>query len=87
VSGHAVNDTKLARTADTAATRRINSDPRLNQCERAFDRFWRADSTTEGSGLGLAIVKNLVELSGGTVALERASKDGGVIARATFPAV
>jgi signal transduction histidine kinase len=57
------------------------------QCERAFDRFWRADSTTEGSGLGLAIVKNLVELSGGTVALERASKDGGVIARATFPAV
>jgi len=59
----------------------------VEQCERAFDRFWRADSTTEGSGLGLAIVKNLVELSGGTVALERASKDGGVIARATFPAV
>jgi len=56
------------------------------QCERAFDRFWRADSTTEGSGLGLAIVKNLVELSGGTVSLARASKDGGVIARATFPA-
>lgn len=57
------------------------------QCERAFDRFWRADSTTEGSGLGLAIVKNLVELSGGTVSLDRASKDGGVVARATFPAV
>jgi signal transduction histidine kinase len=32
------------------------------QRERAFDRFWRADSTTDGSGLGLAIVKNLAEL-------------------------
>lgn len=57
------------------------------QCERAFDRFWRADSTTEGTGLGLAIVKHLTELSGGTVSLAPASKDGGIVARATFPAV
>jgi signal transduction histidine kinase len=29
------------------------------QCDRAFDRFWRADSTKDGSGLGLAIVKHI----------------------------
>ena len=57
------------------------------QCERAFDRFWRADSTTEGTGLGLAIVKHLAELSGGTVSLSPVSTNGGVVARATFPAV
>jgi signal transduction histidine kinase len=54
--------------------------------ERAFDRFWRADSTREGTGLGLAIVKHLVETSGGTAEL-RPRTDGrpGTIARATFP--
>lgn len=58
----------------------------LEDCERAFDRFWRADSTREGTGLGLAIVKHLVETSGGTAEL-RPRTDGrsGTIARATFP--
>ncbi|WP_017572875.1 ATP-binding protein, partial [Nocardiopsis halotolerans] len=39
-----------------------------------FDRFWRAEKSrnrrTGGSGLGLAIVRNLVELHGGTVAVD-----------------
>ena len=56
------------------------------QCERAFDRFWRADSTSEGTGLGLAIVKHLAELGGATVALAPRSHAGGVIATVTFPA-
>lgn len=55
------------------------------QCERAFDRFWRADSTKEGSGLGLAIVKHLVELSGGTATLSPRGGGTGVVATATFP--
>ncbi|MFM6968453.1 MAG: ATP-binding protein [Microbacteriaceae bacterium] len=56
------------------------------QCERAFDRFWRADSTSEGTGLGLAIVKHLAELGGATVGLAPRSRDGGVVASVTFPA-
>ena len=60
----------------------------IEDCERAFDRFWRADSTREGSGLGLAIVKHLVETTGGVADL-RPRRDGrsGTIARATFPIV
>ena len=47
-----------------------------DQLDHAFDRFWRAASTTtSGSGLGLAIVRQLAEASGGAVAL--ANRDGG----------
>ena len=55
------------------------------QCERAFDRFWRADSTKEGSGLGLAIVKHLAEMGGATVALAPRARTSGVIASVEFP--
>jgi signal transduction histidine kinase len=54
------------------------------QCERAFDRFWRADSTREGTGLGLAIVKHLAELSGGTAVLAPRGGSTGLVATATF---
>jgi signal transduction histidine kinase len=54
------------------------------QRERAFDRFWRADSTADGSGLGLAIVKNLVELGRGTVALAAGPSGSGITATVLF---
>lgn len=54
------------------------------QCDRAFDRFWRADSTTDGSGLGLAIVKHLAELGRGTVALNPGASGSGITATVRF---
>jgi two-component system, OmpR family, sensor kinase len=51
-------------------------------CERVFDRFWRADSSrsraTGGSGLGLSIVSALVERHHGTVSA--APRPGGGLA-------
>lgn len=55
------------------------------QCQRAFDRFWRADSTKDGSGLGLAIVKHLTELSGGSASLTPGRAGTGVIATVLLP--
>ena len=59
----------------------------VDQCNRAFDRFWRADSTKDGSGLGLAIVKHLVELSGGTATLAPGRGGLGVVATVRLPRV
>jgi len=52
---------------------------------RAFDRFWRADSSSEGSGLGLAIVAQLAKASGGDARLEPRD-GGGLSASVTFAA-
>jgi signal transduction histidine kinase len=57
----------------------------VDQCNRAFDRFWRADSTKDGSGLGLAIVKHLVELSGGSATLKPGRGGSGVVATVRLP--
>jgi signal transduction histidine kinase len=53
---------------------------------RAFDRFWRADSSraVEGSGLGLSIVQEIVRLHHGRVRV--VSKSGaGTTVRLDFP--
>lgn len=54
-------------------------------CARAFDRFWRADSDALGNGLGLAIVAQLARASRATVRLER-RLEGGLEASVTFAA-
>lgn len=59
----------------------------LQQRERAFDRFWRADADSNrrtGSGLGLAIVAQLAQASGLRVEL-RESPTGGVDAVVGIP--
>jgi signal transduction histidine kinase len=53
------------------------------ECERAFDRFWRASSETPGSGLGLAIVAQLAKASSARAEL-RPRAPHGLEARVTF---
>jgi signal transduction histidine kinase len=56
----------------------------VEDCERAFDRFWRATSDNHGSGLGLAIVSRLMFASGGSARLEPRTPRG-LTAIALFP--
>lgn len=64
----------------------IDEGPGLSPDDRvrAFDRFWRAEtSAVGGSGLGLAIVRQLVTAGDGTVEL-RESPSGGIAAVVRF---
>ncbi len=80
---------RVRELADAVELTVIDAGPGMTeeQCQRAFDRFWRADSTKDGSGLGLAIVKHLVELSGGTASLTPRGGASGIVATARFPRV
>jgi two-component system heavy metal sensor histidine kinase CusS len=51
---------------------------------RVFDRFYRADSSrsSHGTGLGLALVKSIMDLHGGSAAVESI---GGTTVTLTFP--
>ena len=51
--------------------------------ERAYARFWRAQSDAFGSGLGLAVVERLVKACSGTVQLTNVLPHG-IDAQATF---
>ena len=55
----------------------------VDECTRAFDRFWRANSDSRGSGIGLAIVAQLARASGGKAQL-RPRAEGGLDASASF---
>jgi signal transduction histidine kinase len=51
--------------------------------DRAFGRFWRADTSTNGSGLGLAIVEQLARASRAHARLD-AAEGGGLDASVRF---
>lgn len=53
--------------------------------ERLFDRGARLDTGKPGTGLGLAIVRDVVEIYGGTVALEESEDLGGLLVRLRLP--
>jgi len=54
---------------------------------RVFDRFYRAESSrsSDGAGLGLALVKSIVELHGGSVAIQSELNHGTTVVL-KFPA-
>lgn len=66
----------------------LDDGPGLSEEDRrkAFNRFWRGQSTSEGSGLGLAIVQQLAEASGAAASLEARPGVRGLDARVTFKA-
>jgi signal transduction histidine kinase len=49
----------------------IDQGPGLSaeDCQRAFNRFWRGPASPEGTGLGLAIVQQLAQASGAVASL------------------
>ena len=55
---------------------------------RVFDRFYRAESSrsSQGSGLGLALVKSIMDLHGGSAAVE-SEVNRGTTVTLTFPGV
>ncbi len=58
-----------------------------NEQERAFERFWRADSarSTPGHGLGLPLVKQIIKAHEGTVKLSSTPAEGTLVT-ITLPA-
>ena len=56
-----------------------------DQRERAFERFWRGDSSSPGTGLGLPIVRQLARLAGGDARLEVGDGGRGLAAVVLLP--
>jgi len=52
---------------------------------RIFDRGARLDTGKPGTGLGLAIVRDVVEIYGGTVALDESEDLGGLLVKLILP--
>ena len=54
-----------------------------------FQRFWQADTSVSrehgGLGIGLALARHLVEMHGGTIAVESPGSGGGTIFTVTLP--
>ena len=64
-------EVQMRASGSTAELHVLDQGPGLSpeDCVRAFDRFWRANSDRHGSGLGLAIVAQLARASGGKAEL------------------
>lgn len=76
---------RVVATTHESAVHIVDEGPGLDaeDRERAFGRFWRADTSTAGSGLGLAIVDQLARASRAHARLEPADT-GGLDASVTF---
>jgi two-component system OmpR family sensor kinase len=74
-----------ASDADVLLLRVADEGPGMDaaDAERAFERFYRADTSRTraagGTGLGLAIVESLVAAHGGSVDLATAPGEGAVV--------
>ena len=83
-------DVALRREGDTLRLRFEDSGPGIADAERerVFDRFYRTPgAAATGNGLGLAIVKAIAEGHGGTLALGRSERLGGLRVDLCLPAV
>ncbi len=82
---HTVIEVKVRVDGTLALLQVLDQGPGLSaeECVRAFDRFWRANSDRHGSGIGLAIVEQLARASGGKAEL-LPRPGGGLIASASF---
>jgi two-component system OmpR family sensor kinase len=71
---------RVRRTTRLAVLEIIDCGPGMDDAEasRAFDRFWRSDTSRSrpGTGLGLSIVSAIVAAHGGTVTLTSAPATG-----------
>ena len=82
--------TVSASNNDHSVELRVNDEgPGLApaQRERAFERFWRGDSSAPGTGLGLPIVRQLARLAGGDARLEVGDGGRGLAAVVQLPRV
>jgi signal transduction histidine kinase len=63
--------------------------PGISPVDRAklFSRGARLDTEKPGTGLGLAIVRDVVEIYGGSVALDESEDLGGLMVRLRVPRV
>lgn len=75
----------VSANGDGVAVEVVDQGPGMTAAERAraFDRFWRADTSTAGTGLGLAIVASLANASRAEAFLDEAPS-GGVRAVVRF---
>jgi signal transduction histidine kinase len=84
----------LAARADGGQVRLVVSDNGIGMSQelrsRVFDLFAQADRNSDrsqgGLGLGLALVKSLVELHGGSVAVDSAGEQQGSVFTISLPA-
>ncbi|HVV37232.1 MAG TPA: HAMP domain-containing sensor histidine kinase [Acidimicrobiales bacterium] len=76
----------IGREDDRAGLRVRDEGPGLDAAtrERAFERFWRADTSRPGTGLGLAVVRQVARSCGGDAWLD-AAPSGGIDAVVVVP--
>ena len=84
-------DLHISETADWMTLTVSDGGPGMSEegLERAFDPFWREDSSrsreTGGSGLGLAIARRILDRHGGTIRVANKTDGAGLICTICLP--